>query len=143
MSDASAQSFTNHTRWDPPFHFILMPFALVSVIGMGWRLWVNQDLKHVWLFLFSLAFMGALLKVRLNALKVQDRVIRLEETLRLTRLGAAATVIGALQAGQFVALRFASDGEVVALAQRAVTEQLEPKVIKAAIKDWRADNFRV
>ena len=105
-----------------------------------------RDNIHAFLLiLLAIAFVVMLLKERLYALKVQDRVIRLEEKLRLATLmnDAQKQYIGQLTEGQFVALRFASDGEVAALAERAVKEKLDRKQIKASIQSWRADNFRV
>src|SRR5579872_5750534 len=144
MSDQN-QSAASHTRWDPPFHFFLMPVTIFSVIALCVRLYNNQDLKHVWLLVVGLAAVVLVLKARLYPLKAQDRVIRLEERLRLSLLmnDAQKKLIPQITERQLVALRFASDGEVAALAERAVNEKLEPKQIKEAIKEWRADNFRV
>jgi hypothetical protein len=78
--------------------------------------------------------------IRMYSLKVQDRVIRLEEQSRLRWLGVDST---GLTIGQLIALRFASDNEVGALATRARAESLAPKQIKEAIVNWRADDRRV
>ena len=79
------------------------------------------------------------------ALKNQDRLIRLEEQLRLADLlpEDQLSLIDALTVDQFVGLRFASDAEVAALAHRAVTEHLDRKQIKQAITTWRPDNQRI
>jgi hypothetical protein len=145
MPDQEAQSATNHTRWDPLFHFVIMPFILISVIALGVRLYNNPDGKHLWLLGAGVVALLLALKTRLNALKVQDRLIRLEEKLRLATLmnDSQKQYINQVTERQFVALRFASDGEVAALAERAVKENLDSKQIKAAIQSWRADNFRV
>jgi len=139
------QSAANHTRWDPIFHFLIMPFILFSIIALGYRLYQNPDGKHLWLLGAGVVALLVAFKVRLYPLKAQDRVIRLEEKLRLASLmnDAQKQYISQLNEGQFVALRFASDGEVAALAERAAKEKLDPKQIKAAIQSWREDNFRI
>jgi hypothetical protein len=83
-------------------------------------------------------------KIRLYALKVQDRIIRLEERLRMHELFSEPlkSRIGEFTEGQLIALRFASDAELPALAEKAL-QGLDQKQIKASIKTWRPDYFRV
>ena len=94
-----------------------------------------------------LAIASALLvlKVRLYSMRVQDRLIRLEETLRMQRL-LPADLQGRLQdlsPAQFVGLRFASDGELAERVREALDQKLGGEAIKKQIKDWRPDTFRV
>ena len=93
----------------------------------------------------SVAAVLLLLRLRQYPLKVQDRVIRLEERLRLQALAPAEwrPQIQRLTEDQLIALRFASDHEVATLAQQAVAENLTRKQIKERIRDWRPDEWRV
>ena len=144
----SPQSYAHHTRWDPPFHFFILPvFALAVIVAIvHFCMSIHHHPLHgAMLVLLSLAALGAIFKIRLNALKVQDRVIRLEERLRLAAIlpEPLRSRILELTESQLIALRFASDAEVPALVQRALTEKLSGKEIKESIKTWRPDDFRV
>jgi hypothetical protein len=99
----------------------------------------------VWLVVLSLAAFVALFRMRQYPLKVQDRVIRLEERLRLQALAPAEwhSQIYRLTEDQLIGLRFAADDEVVELAKQALEHSLNRKQIKERIKDWRPDNWRV
>jgi hypothetical protein len=145
MSSPTPQTLANHTRLDPPFHFFLVP-----VYGISWILSLVLAVRHptalpIWEAIFVTALLGGLFKTRLYALKVQDRVIRLEERLRLAALLPDSTRAQALKLTekQLVALRFASDEELSALAQQALTENLPPAEIKKLIRNWRPDYWRV
>jgi cell division protein FtsL len=139
------QNFQNHARFDPAFHFFLLPLTFLLMI---WSFVHHFRVKTIDSFFVSMALLVLLLTiflVRTYSLKVQDRVIRLEERLRIQSLAGDSmrARIPELTKGQLVALRFASDGEVVALAAKALDEKLTPKQIKAQIQNWRADLFRV
>jgi hypothetical protein len=139
------QDKNNHTKWDPWFHFFLLPAVMLNVLYWGMRMVRSNSLDDAWAFLMALAFVVAVFKLRLNALRVQDRLIRLEERLRLARLlrGDDPAWAGSITEPQWVALRFASDQELPDLAERAAKENLDQSQIKEAIRQWRADHYRV
>ncbi len=142
------QSYAHHTRWDPPFHFFILPvFAVAVIVAIVHAImhFNHHPLHGVMLVLFALAALVAIFKIRLNALKVQDRLICLEERLRLASIlqEPLRSRIPELTEGQLIGLRFASDAELPALVQRALTEKLSCSDIKKSIQTWRPDNFRV
>jgi hypothetical protein len=98
-----------------------------------------------WLIALSVAVFIPFFKLRTYPLKVQDRVIRLEERLRLQALAPAEwhSQIYKLTEDQLIGLRFASDDEVVELAEKALEGNLTRKQIKERIKNWRADDWRI
>ena len=145
---AQPQSFKNHARFDPQFHFFIIPLLLLNLIFAIYATihsWPGYMHTHLWWIVMAIVFLGMAGLSRGYALKNQDRIIRLEEQLRLADLvnDDQLGLIEALTTDQFVGLRFASDAEVVALAQRAVTEHLDRKQIKQAILNWRPDNQRI
>jgi hypothetical protein len=144
MADAP-QDFAHHTRWDPLFHFFIIPVFAISVIMTIVHLVRSPGLHSVWVVVAMIALLLAIFKIRLYSLKVQDRVIRLEERLRLATLidPSLRSRIGEITESQLVALRFASDAELPALAARALNEKLRNADIKKAIVHWRPDHFRV
>ncbi|MDR3772501.1 MAG: DUF6526 family protein [Terracidiphilus sp.] len=144
MSD-TPQSFKNHGRLDPPYHFVLSAVLLANLFIVLCFAWKNPNYFSEWLVLLSIAAFIPVLKLRSYPLKVQDRVIRLEERLRLQALAPAEwhAQIYHLTEDQLIGLRFASDDEVVALAKQALEEKLTRKQIKERIKNWRADDWRV
>jgi hypothetical protein len=98
-----------------------------------------------WLVVLSVIVFIPYFRIRVYALKVQDRVIRLEERIRLQALAPAEwhTQIFKLTEDQLIGLRFAADDEVVELAKQALEHNLDRKQIKERIKSWRPDNWRV
>jgi hypothetical protein len=145
---AQPQSFKNHTRFDPPFHFFILPLLLLNLIFAIYATihsWPRHIPIHLWWIVLSILLFVMAGLFRGYALKNQDRLIRLEEQLRLADLlpEDQLGLIDALTVDQFVGLRFASDAEVAALAQRAVTENLDRKQIKQSIAHWRPDNQRI
>ena len=139
------QSLKNHTRFDPAFHFFLAPLGLFFVIGTIVRLVRNPDWESALHVVVAIWALVAVFLIRVYALKVQDRVIRLEERLRLKDLLSPSQQgrIGELTEDQLVGLRFASDGEVAGLTQKTLDGKWGRKQIKEAIQVWRPDLWRV
>lgn len=144
MSDAP-QGFKNHARLDPPFHLITLGLYLANLIFAIVSVIQHRDMTSAWYLVISVFVIVPILKIRLYPLKVQDRVIRLEERLRLQALAPAAwhAQIFRLTEDQLIGLRFAGDDEVVELAKQALEHNLSRKQIKERIKNWRPDDWRV
>jgi len=145
MAGQTAQTYANHTRWDPAYHFFVVPVAGINVVVTIWNLIKSPSLAAGWFVILAIAAVVAVLKLRVYPLKAQDRIIRLEERLRLGQLlaGPLGSRIGDLTEGQLVGLRFASDGDVPALVEKALGSGMSQKEIKQAVASWRADYFRV
>jgi len=145
---AEPQNFKNHARLDPPMHLFVFP---VMMINVGVAIYAAIHFRHeypflgVWSIILSLALLVLAFKTRVYSLKVQDRIICLEERLRLASLIPSNELphIHELTIKQLIALRFACDEELPALTHRALTQELEPKAIKQAITNWRPDHHRV
>ena len=139
------QNLKNHARFDPMFHGFLFWGALILLGATIYALVRQPDWWGAVRLLGVLWAIVLMFKVRLYALRVQDRVIRLEERLRLAQLLPDATRgrVGELSDGQLIALRFASDGEVAGLVQQTLDGKWDQKQVKSAIKNWRSDYLRV
>jgi hypothetical protein len=140
-----SQSYERHTRWNIPFHFIATPILVANVVVHARDVMRAPSGASAWGLVLAFGiFLGVLLG-RSQAVTVQDRLIRLEETLRLQRLLPVEEHAGisSLARQQFIALRFASDAELPALYQRVRNgEFAKPQEIKRAITTWRPDTLR-
>ena len=144
---AQQQSFKHHTRFDPLFHFISLPLLLLNIIlsiTYTVRHWPVHWRLSLWWIVMSVALFILAGALRSATLRVQDRIIRLEEQLRLADLlpESQLGLIEKLTIRQFIGLRFASDAEAPALAARAVAEGLTEKQIKQSVVNWKADEYR-
>lgn len=140
------QNFANHVRWVPGFHYFVMP---VMSLNFGWSIYrwkvAGFSLNAFISVLTAAALVLLMLYARTFALTVQNRVIRLEEQLRLERLLPADLKprIGEFTSGQLVAMRFACDAELPALARKVLTDNIQGgKAIKQMVQTWRADYLR-
>ncbi len=139
------QSLKSHGRFDPPYHFFLTIVILANIVIAILYAVHHPGFHPIWLVVLSLAALILVFRLRTYPLKVQDRLIRLEERLRLQALAPAEwhTQIYRLTEDQLIALRFAADDEVVELSKQALEHNLSRKQIKERIKNWRADTWRV
>ena len=140
------QNYANHVRLVPTFHFFVVPVMVLNFVSSIYRLVHNGfTWGGVIGVLTALALVLLMFHARLFALRVQDRVIRLEERQRMSRLlpEDLKPRIAEFTPSQLVALRFASDDELPALARKVLNDKLtDGKVIKQAVKNWRADCLR-
>ena len=148
MSKSSPQSLKNHTRYDPPVHFVLGLVLLANLVFSVIHMIHHRHDAYFagpWFVVLSLAVFIPFIKLRSYPLRVQDRVIRLEERMRLQALAPTEwhSQIYRLSEDQLIGLRFAADDEVVELAKQALEQNLNRKQIKERIKSWRADNWRI
>lgn len=145
MNDEIPQSYANHVRRDPWFHFVIVPIFAAAFVWSIVHLVRHPGYRSGGLVLLFFAALLLVFKARLYALKVQTRVIRLEERLRLRELLSEPLRqrIPELTEDQLIGLRFASDAECPALVEQALACRLSGKEIKKTVKSWRADLWRV
>ncbi len=140
------QTFANHGKLFPPFHVFVVPVMAINLFWSIYRLIVTgiswDGCERV---LVAMGLAIGFLTARVMALKVQDRVIRLEERLRYERVLPADLKprIGEFTVGQLVSLRFACDAELPALARKVLDQKMtERKAIKQMVKAWKPDYLR-
>ena len=143
---AAEQSYANHVRKIPPLYWAASAAIAADIL---WTLWLLVRMPSVGTavgFATAVALGLTIYYARVNALTVQNRVIRLEERLRLERLlpEELRPRIAELSVRQLVALRFASDAELPDLARQALDGPIaDPDEIKRKVRSWRADWLRV
>jgi hypothetical protein len=147
MAEPLQQDLRTHRKYVPAFHFVTFGILAVNFLWSLYRLFTGTapPFDRVLATLVAFALILLAWYTRTFPLATQDRVIRLEERLRLAELLPADLKprIGELSRGQLIALRFASDAEVAALVRRVLDEKITNREeIKKLIKDWRADHFR-
>ena len=148
MSTPKPQSFRKHASIDPTFHVVTFAALLFNFVA-GIVLLVlslhTQLLLALWIVILSIALFLIYWKVRAYPLKVQDRIIRLEERLRLSVLlpEPLQKRIPELTEDQLIGLRFASDEELPELVQMTLDKHLTRAQIKERIQNWRPDHYRI
>jgi hypothetical protein len=144
------QNFANHRKFVPGYHYVVFGILTVNLVWSLFRLFRGLPGVPVFDRLLAVALAAAFLLIALYArtfpLRVQDRVIRLEEALRMSKLLPPDLLarIDELQPGQLVALRFASDAELPELTRAVLDEKIVKRDdIKKRIRSWRADHLRM
>ncbi len=140
------QNYKNHVRWHAPQHFVLTPILLINFIYAIVRLVQDPNIDRAEFLLLSIGLLILGVLARTNALRVQDRLIRLEEKLRYEKIlpGDLLPQTDKLSRSQTNALRFASDAELPALVQQTLNGEFQKAGdIKRAVTDWRGDYLRV
>ncbi|MEO8503736.1 MAG: DUF6526 family protein [Acidobacteriota bacterium] len=146
------QNIGNHSKWVPGYHFVLFGILVLNLVWRvlyAWRLYGRYGHTFELNALADIGVAVALVLIswylRTFPLKVQDRVIRVEERERLARLlpPDLRGRVGEFSAGQLIGLRFASDEELPALAQKVLQDKItDRKTIKQLVRNWRADHLR-
>ena len=145
MADRVPQTYANHTRFVPAYHFAAFFLVLINLVFTVVQIFRRPSPTTVVAALAAVALALVYWYARAFVIAVQDRVIRLEMQLRLQRVlpDDLRARIGEITKGQFVALRFASDAELPALVRKVLDEKItDQKTIKGMIKTWRPDFFR-
>ena len=143
---AETQNYQNHTRYYPLVHYVLTPILLLNLIWQIYMMIQEKTWDRADHLLMAVAYFLLSLAARLQALKAQDRVIRLEEDLRYREVLPPDLLAPALKLniGQKLALRFAPDEELAELVRQTVGGELKTgREIKMAVKNWRGDYLRV
>lgn len=141
-----AQSYPSHRRWHPIFHFFAVPILAINIIVKIVQAVRVPSLETAWEVIIAIVLLVTVVLARWYALKVQNRLIRLEERLRLQRClpEDLRSRIDELRTSQLIALRFCADDELPELTRAILTGELrDRKAIKQRIRNWRADWLRV
>jgi hypothetical protein len=146
MSENQPQNYETHRKFVPAYHFVASALLLPVLIYAAVSTVTDFGIASVMRFLLAVSLIIVFWYTRAFALGVQDRVIRLEERLRLARIlpDDLHPRIEDLTTKQLIALRFAADGEVDGLVRRVLDGSLtDPEEIKRQVKTWRADHARI
>jgi hypothetical protein len=141
----SGQTYKNHARFFPLYHYFVAPILLLNVVVRAYQLFRAPSGLGAWELLIAITLVSLALAARVMALAVQDRVIRLEMRLRLRELlpPDLQARIHELTRGQYVGLRFASDAELPALVRRILAGELRSTGdIKKNVTEWQGDYLR-
>ncbi len=146
MPPEGAQNFSSHRRWFPLYHFVAVPILTINLLVRLIYVWRHPGARlNWWEVVVAISLVCFVLAARVMTLNVQDRLIRLEETLRLQRClpDELRGRVGELSFGQLIALRFCADEELPELTRAVLTEPIHGREdIKKRIRNWRGDPGR-
>jgi len=145
MAQSKPQTFENHVRIIPAYHIVLFGILIINLVWSAYKAVRDVSFDALVSFLLACGLVILFFSARIFALRVQDRVIRLEMFLRMERVlpPELRARISDFTVGQLIALRFASDEELPELARRVLADNLtERKAIKRMIKHWNPDTLR-
>ncbi len=141
------QTFANHTKFNPLYHYVTSPLALIFLVWSITRFFKTPGYDTGYFLVGALALFAVVSVARLSPLRAQDRLIRLEEQLRYQRLlspALADKAAATFSPRHYIALRFASDAELAGLVEKVIADPtMTGRQIKQQITTWRPDYFRV
>ena len=145
MSAVRTQTYANHRRFFALYHYVALPIVVLNVVYTAFLAFRAPSRASIWSFVFAIGIAAGILAGRTMVLIVQNRVIRLEQRLRLVALlpDHLRNRIVELNLSQLIGLRFASDAELPALVERCLAGELKnSEDVKKAITNWQADFLR-
>ena len=145
MSADRTQTYANHRRFFALYHYVALPIVALNVVYTAMIAFRSPGTATIWSFVFAIGVASGVLAARTMVLIVQNRVIRLEQRLRMVALlpDYLRGRIVELNLSQLIGLRFASDAELAPLVERCLAGELKnAEAVKKAITNWQADFLR-
>jgi hypothetical protein len=140
------QNYSSHRRFHPLFHFFAFPILAINFLFHLYLLWRNPSLIMLWSCFVAAALVAAVFLARYYSLRQQDRIIRLEERLRLQTLlpEDLRSRVNEFRTSQLIGLRFCSDEELAEVAGAVLAGEVKSQEeIKRRVRQWRADHHRI
>ena len=145
MAARPEQTYANHRRFLPLYHFVAIPILTVNLLLAIYVFYRAPGKMTAWGIILATGLVAGFLALRISVLIVQNRIIRLELMMRLAHVLPPETRsrMSELRLGQMIGLRFASDQELPGLVERCLSGDLKSaEQIKREIKDWQPDYVR-
>ena len=145
MAKKTAQTYQNHAQLIPLYHYVALPVLLINALWALYQLTQGVGGESIIALAVAVALLLIAFYARVFALAAQDRIIRLEEQLRLQALlpDDLQARINDHTTEQLIGLRFASDGELPALSRKVLDNDIaDRKTIKQLVQSWRPDYQR-